>query len=49
MKQILQKSCHSESYSSCFIVARPKSMCIKITWGSIKESRLMKYTVVVIS
>lgn len=49
MEQILQKSCHSESYSSCFTVAKPKRMYIKIMWGSIKEPRLMKYSVAVIS
>jgi len=49
MEEILKESCYSESYTCCFTVAKPKRVCIKITWGSIKEPRLMRYTVEVIS
>lgn len=45
MEQILKESCYSESYSCCFTVAKHKRVCIKITWGSIKEPKLMRCTV----
>jgi len=48
MEEILKESCYSESYTCCFTVAKPKRVCIKITWGSIKEPRLMRYTVEVL-